>query len=70
MNDAQDHTTSIVIGRIQKVHIHEEVLTEQSKETMKPIVDYAKLLPVGRLGGEMYTVVDNAIDIPRPSGKI
>lgn len=55
----------MIMGKIVKFHVHESVLASGSSEA-KPVVDWAKLKPVGRLGGETYTVVDNARDISRP----
>lgn len=49
-----------------KFHILEEVLTEESANTAKPVVDWQKLRPVARMGGDTYTTVDNGFDIARP----
>jgi hypothetical protein len=60
---------SVVTARIVRFHIHEEVLTDASAaqpELNRPVVDWEKLRPVGRMGGETYTIVQNGIDIPRP----
>eukprot|EP01032_Pedospumella_encystans_P022791 gene22791-25818_t len=67
LNDDGVHTVSVVTARVVRFHVHEEVLTEESAGKLnKPVVDWAKLQPVGRLGGDIYTVVQNGIDIPRP----
>ena len=67
LNDEGVHTVSVVTARVVRFHVHEEVLTEESAGKLnKPVVDWAKLQPVGRLGGDIYTVVQNGIDIPRP----
>lgn len=67
LNDDGVHTVSVVTARIVRFHIHEEVLTAESADKPnRPIVDWTKLQPVGRLGGDTYTVVQNGIDIPRP----
>eukprot|EP01039_Chlorochromonas_danica_P005348 gene5348-5884_t len=64
-NEKNEHTASMIMGKIVKFHVHESVLVPGGSEA-KPVVDWAKLQPVGRLGGETYTVVDNARDISRP----
>lgn len=67
LNDEGVHTVSVVTARIVRFHVHEEVLTEASADKpTKPIVDWQKLQPVGRMGGETYTIVDNGRDIARP----
>ena len=48
-----------VVGEIVAVHVDEGVLTEGR-------VDVEKLKPVGRLGGDGYSVVRDAIRLPRP----
>ncbi len=68
LNDNKEHTVSIVVGRIVKIHIHKEVLTEGSTVT-KPVIDWKKLRVIGRLGGLTYTEVDNGFDLIRPSVK-
>lgn len=32
----------------------------------RPVVDWQKLQPVGRLGWDLYSVVDNSVELPRP----
>ena len=52
-------TTALVIGRMVLAHYREELLTEGR-------VDPLKLRPVGRLGGDGYTVVREVIHLQRP----
>jgi len=52
-NDAGEHTTTIVMGRVVRFHIHEDVL-EKGRDEDKPLVDLCKLNPVGRAGGTTY----------------
>lgn len=70
LNDEGKHSVTLVIGRVKKFHILQEVLTKESADTMKPIVDWIKLSPVARLGGDTFTVVSNGFDLKRPDGKI
>jgi flavin reductase (DIM6/NTAB) family NADH-FMN oxidoreductase RutF len=53
-------STTFVIGEIVRAHIRDEVLTDGR-------VDIAKLRPLGRLGGDGYSVVREVIHMPRPS---
>jgi len=48
-----------VVGEIVRGHVSDEVLTEGR-------VDIAKLRPVGRLGGDGYSLVRDVIHLPRP----
>lgn len=52
-NDAGDHTTTIVMGRVVRFHIHEDVL-EKGRDDDQPLVDLCQLQPVGRAGGSTY----------------
>ena len=52
-NDMGEHTTTIVMGRVVRFHIHKDVL-EKDCEDDKPIIDLCKLQPVGRAGGTTY----------------
>jgi flavin reductase (DIM6/NTAB) family NADH-FMN oxidoreductase RutF len=52
-NDAGEHTTTIVMGRVVNFHVHESVLQEGQPDTA-PIVDLEKLNAVGRAGGVTY----------------
>ncbi len=69
-NDKGEHTCTIVTARILKVHLQKDVLTEASKDTKTPVVDWTKLQAVGRLGGNSYTNVIESFDLLRPSGKL
>lgn len=51
--------TMFVVGEIVRAHVRDEVLTDGR-------VDPAKLRPVGRLGGDAYTIVRDVVRIPRP----
>ena len=51
--------TTFVIGEILRMHVAAEVLTDGA-------VDPLKLRPVGRLGGDAYAIVRDAIVRPRP----
>ncbi len=48
-----------MVGEILRVHVADEVLTNGR-------VDVTKLRPVGRLGGEGYCVVGEALNRARP----
>jgi len=52
-------STSFVIGEILRGHVRDSVLTDGR-------VDIAKLRPLGRLGGDGYSVVRDVIHMPRP----
>ena len=52
-------STSFVIGEILRAHVRDSVLTDGR-------VDIAKLRPLGRLGGDGYSVVRDVIHMPRP----
>ena len=52
-NDEGKHSTTIVLGRVVKIHIHQSVLKEGSNAE-KPLVDLQKLQPVGRAGDITY----------------
>ncbi len=75
------HTTTLIHGSIVRIHVHQDVL-QHSEPTSggvidtnsvtynKPIVDFHKLRPVGRLGGDTYTLVENGFDLKRPAVKV
>jgi len=52
-------STSFVVGEILRAHVEDRVLTDGR-------VDIAKLRPLGRLGGDGYSVVRDVIQMPRP----
>ena len=52
-------STSFVVGEILRAHVEDRVLTDGR-------VDIAKLRPLGRLGGDGYSVVRDVIHMPRP----
>ncbi|RYH05681.1 hypothetical protein EON65_44035 [archaeon] len=64
-NPQKEHSATIVMGRIVRFHVHESVLTASSTDA-KPVVDWQKLSVVGRLGGDIFTLINNGRDIPRP----
>jgi len=51
--------TALVVGEILRAHVADRVLTEGR-------VDIEKLRPVGRLGGDGYTIVRDVFHLPRP----
>ena len=51
--------TFFVVGEILRAHVKDEVLTNGR-------VDIEKLHPLGRLGGDGYSVVREVIHMPRP----
>ena len=70
MNDSGNHSATIVFGRILKWHVNKSVLTRESVDTSKPIVDWRKLSPIARMGGDIYTAVNNGFELQRPKVKI
>jgi flavin reductase (DIM6/NTAB) family NADH-FMN oxidoreductase RutF len=52
--------SNVVIGRIELLHINDDVLDEEG------YADAAKLDNVGRLGGASYTRTTERFDLPRP----
>ena len=72
INEDKVHSSSIVLGRIQRVHVLKEILIERETERdgerkkQRPVVDWRKLRPVGRLGGDSYTMVTNEREMKRP----
>jgi len=59
-------TTTMCIVHVTKFHIAEEIL-EGHDATHAGRVNYAKLQPVARLGGNTYGLVTETFDIARPS---
>jgi len=51
--------TDFVIGQVVWAHVRDDVLSDGR-------VDPVKLRPVGRLGGDYYSVVRDVIALPRP----
>ena len=51
--------THFIVGEIVRAHVRDDVLTDGR-------VDVAKLKPVGRLGGDGYSVVREVLHLPRP----
>ncbi len=51
--------TFFVVGEILRAHVKDEILTDGR-------VDVGKLRPLGRLGGDGYSVVREVIHMPRP----
>lgn len=52
-------TNTMVMGRVEVVHIADEVVVDG-------MIDFAKMRPLGRLGYNDYTVVDNVFTMARP----
>lgn len=52
-------TTSLVVGEMVWAHVRDDVLTDGR-------VDPLKLRPVGRLGGDGYSVVREVVHVARP----
>jgi flavin reductase (DIM6/NTAB) family NADH-FMN oxidoreductase RutF len=52
-------STYFVVGEVVCAHVKDEVLTDGR-------VDIAKLRPLGRLGGDEYSVVRDVIRMARP----
>jgi len=59
-NDSSKLTGTIVLGRVQRFHIREDVLMEGGG------IDPAKLLQVARMGGISYARTVRGFEIPRP----
>ncbi|KAG6850311.1 hypothetical protein H0H93_015253 [Arthromyces matolae] len=55
--------TTLVLGLIKCIHVRKDVLDERGN------VDPAKFKPVGRMGGTMYSTVNEGYHIPRPNWK-
>lgn len=62
-NDEGTHTVTLIVGRIVQIHVAQDVLSPGNPQ--KPLVDWLKLSPVARMGGETYTFVNNGFDLPR-----
>jgi flavin reductase (DIM6/NTAB) family NADH-FMN oxidoreductase RutF len=58
-------TTEIVLAQIVRIHVDETLLVA-GYDPLKPMVETAKLKPLGRLGGNVYTTLGEMVDIPRP----
>ena len=54
--------TFFVVGEILRAHVKDDVLTHGR-------VDIAKLRPLGRLGGDGYSVVRDVVHMPRPKAE-
>ncbi|GAA5923375.1 flavin reductase family protein [Sporobolomyces koalae] len=64
VNDAQERTGTVVLGRVRYFHINEDII---NKDTF--LVDTAALKPVSRLGGISYARTTEAYELPRPVWK-
>jgi flavin reductase (DIM6/NTAB) family NADH-FMN oxidoreductase RutF len=69
-NDDREHTTTIVMGRVVKFHVHESVLKE-GREEDAPLIDLQKLNAVGRAGDITYwpNGVEDSNVLPMPRAK-
>ena len=69
-NDQGQHTTTIVMGRVVKVHIHRDVMKEGQDMDSAPLVDLLKLQAVGRAGDVTYwpngALQNNTLPLTRP----
>ncbi len=52
-------TNTMVMGRVEVVHIADEVVVDG-------MIDFVRMRPLGRLGYNDYTVVDNVFTMARP----
>ncbi len=52
-------TNTMIMGRVEVIHIADEVVVDG-------MIDFAKMAPLGRLGYNDYTVVDNVFTMARP----
>lgn len=66
LNDVNAHSVTLVIGRVLRIHINEGVMDPSSS---RPAVDWTKLLPMARLGGDTYGLLGSSFDLPRPDRK-
>lgn len=60
-----DNDQNLVFGKLSRIWLDEDVVTEDDKGRMKVLAD--KLDPLGRLGGSEYITAGNVLDIPRES---
>lgn len=66
-NDKGEHTTSLVLGRVVRFHVHDDVVEYGSGKEDRPLVSIEKLKPLGRVGGVRYTTIGDAFDLARPT---
>jgi len=71
-NDDGAHTTTIVMGRVRKFHVRDDVLKLKDGDPAYPLVDLEQLQAVGRAGDVTYWPVGGASpdavrSIPRPN---
>jgi flavin reductase (DIM6/NTAB) family NADH-FMN oxidoreductase RutF len=64
-------TQSLVLGLIKLIHVRNSVLLKDDNpnHSKAPVVDPAKLMPIGRLGGATFGYLGGAYDIKRPVWK-
>jgi flavin reductase (DIM6/NTAB) family NADH-FMN oxidoreductase RutF len=60
-NEKNQHTATVVWGRVVCFHVHEGVLAADGKQ-----VDITKLRPISRAGGNTYVTMGDTFDLPRP----
>ena len=63
-NDKGAHTTTIVLGRVARFHVKEQLL-EKNAAGM-PVINTLGLQPCGRLGGDTWALLGDTFDIKRP----
>ncbi|GAA6061991.1 hypothetical protein JCM10212_004269 [Sporobolomyces blumeae] len=64
VNDSNERTGTVVLGRVKVFHIDERVIDRESF-----LVDTKRLEPVSRLGGISYGRTTEAYELPRPVWK-
>ncbi len=57
--------STIVLGQCLMAHMHEGLAATSPHG--KPIADIFKLKPMGRLGGNMWSLLRDVVDLPRPA---
>jgi flavin reductase (DIM6/NTAB) family NADH-FMN oxidoreductase RutF len=69
-DDTGKHTTTIIMGRVTKFHVHTTVLKFKDNDTTRPLVDLYALQGVGRAGDITYwpmgTSNDTVLSMERP----
>ena len=64
MNDQNQRTGTVVLGKVLYFHINETIIDKESF-----LVDTKELRPVSRLGGITYGRTTEAYELPRPVWK-
>jgi len=61
LGDPAEQTNSIVIGRVIRIHVADELLAENAP-------DAASIDLVGRMGGDLWCTTRDRFSLPRPGG--